>query len=153
MSRRGPLPRRFERCLPRRYLSRRRQYVGRRLKWATAKTTSSSGSTRYITENLKPLGKTRRVQSFHGEPRCGVSGCKGGRCFYCLPEAFAETLLAFFAVDNLVEKLFLRLFKKPYWFHWVRRLAAAKTSSAGMSFAAPRSYLVIRDAISVSQAA
>ena len=51
----------------------RRQYAGRRLKWATAKTNSSTGSARYTTENGKPFGKTRRVHSFHGEPSFGCA--------------------------------------------------------------------------------
>ena len=69
-----------------------------------------------------------------------------------LAKPLAQTLLALLVVGDLFKELFLRLFKEAYRFHRVRRRAAAKTSSAGMSLASPRSYLAIREAISLSQA-
>ena len=51
--------------------------------------------------------------------------------------------------ENLVAPFHIVILRR----HCVRRHAAAKTSSAGMSLACPRSYFAIRLANSTSQAA
>ena len=77
------------------------------------------------------------------------SGCR----FDGLAEPISEALLVFLVVGDLFEELILRFLKEANRCHFVRRRAAAKTSSAGISLASPRSYFAMRDAISASQAA
>ena len=79
--------------------------------------------------------------------------CKSHCCFHGLAETIPETFLLFFVIRDLLKELALRFLKESSQRHFVRRRAAAKTSSAGMSVASPRSYLVMRDAISASHAA
>lgn len=55
---------------------RPRQYVGRRLRCAIAKTISSVASIRCTTENGKPLRNTRRVRSFHSDPSLGCADAR-----------------------------------------------------------------------------
>ena len=79
----------------------------------------------------------------------GQSGCR----FDSFAKAVAKPFLMLLVVGNLFEELVLRFLKEANGLHWVRRRAAAKTSSAGMSLASPRSYFAMRLAISASHAA
>lgn len=108
---------------------------------------------RYTTEKGKPLAKTRRVRSFHGDPNFGCAAASVVVASTDSRNLVAEALLMLLGVRNLFEELVLRFLEEANRCHCVRRRAAAKTSSAGMSLASPRSYFVMRLVISASHAA
>ena len=86
-------------------------------------------------------------------PKLRMRGCKSGCRLDGLAKPSAKALMVFLVVRNLFEELVLRFLEEANRFHCVRRRAAAKTSSAGISLASPRSYFAIRSAISASHAA
>lgn len=62
------------------------------------------------------------------------------RCrFNGLAEPLSESLLLLVVVRNLFEEFILCFLEEAHRLHRARRRAAAKTSSAGMSLASPRS--------------
>ena len=71
---------------------------------------------RYTTEDLKLLGKARRVRSFQGESSFGWVAAKGCCDFDGLAKTRTRALLAFLVLDDLPKKLFLGLLPKANGF-------------------------------------